>query len=188
MAWSLYVLAQHPDIQERLRNEVQNLQDPTFEQIESCRYLNNVCREMLRYIPPGTTLFGFLILVSVTSRVASVKDQINGVTIPKGTLVFIAISAINFDETIWGPDVDSFNPDRWDKLPEAVSNYNYLTFLQGPRSCIGRRFAETEMKVLLVKLIQRLRYDEVVKGRYVEKKAMITTRPKGGMYLKVSAV
>jgi cytochrome P450 len=47
------MLAQNPEIQERLRNEVQHLQDPTFEQIESCRYLNNVCREILRYTPPG---------------------------------------------------------------------------------------------------------------------------------------
>jgi len=126
--------------------------------------------------------------VSVTNRTASVTDQINGVTVPKGTIIFIAIAAINFDETVWGPDVDSFNPDRWEKLPETISNYSYLTFFQGPRSCIGRRFAETEFKVLLVALIQRLRFDEVVKGRHIEKKSIITTRPKDGMYLKLSQV
>ena len=126
--------------------------------------------------------------MSVTTRVADVSDNINGITIPKGTMVFIPIVGVNFDETVWGPDVDTFNPDRWDKLPETVTNYNYLTFLQGPRSCIGRRFAETEMKVLLVALIQRLQFDEVVKGRRVEKQAVITTRPKGGMYLKLSPV
>jgi len=126
--------------------------------------------------------------VSVTNRANNVTDVINGVTIPKGTIVFIAIAAVNFDETLWGPDVDTFNPDRWDKLPETVSNYSYLTFLQGPRSCIGRRFAETEMKALLITLIQRLRFDEVVKGRKVEKKAIITTRPKDGMFLKLSPV
>jgi cytochrome P450 len=120
--------------------------------------------------------------------VAQVTDQINGITIPKGTIVFVPIAAINFDETVWGPDVDKFIPDRWEKLPETVSNYSYLTFLQGPRSCIGRRFAETEMKVLLVALIQRLQFDEVVKGRRVEKQAVITTRPKGGMYLRLSPV
>ena len=129
-----------------------------------------------------------LIVVSITNRVASVTDEINGITIPKGTVIFISISAINFDETMWGPDVDIFNPDRWDNLPETVTNYSYLTFLQGPRGCIGRRFAETEMKVLLVALVQRLRFDEVVKGRPVEKKAMITTRPKNGMHLKISTV
>jgi cytochrome P450 len=124
----------------------------------------------------------------MTQRVATQDDVISGVKVPKGTLVIIAITAINFDETIWGPDVDEFNPDRWDKLPETVTNYSYLTFLQGPRNCIGRRFAETEMKVLLVSLIQNFKFEEVVKGRVVERQSMITTRPKGGMYLKLSAL
>jgi cytochrome P450 len=174
----MWVLAQHQDIQTKLREEVKHLNNPTFEEIESCRYLNNVCREMLRYIPP----------VAVTTRVAHTDDTINGVFIPKGTIVFIAIAATNFDETVWGPDVDSFNPDRWEKLPETLSNYSYLTFLQGARSCIGRKFAETEMKVLLVALIQRLQFDEVEKGRVVEKSAMITTKAKNGMYLKIGLV
>ena len=126
--------------------------------------------------------------MALTQRTTSRADVLNGVTIPKGTILFVPILAFNFDETVWGPDVDSFNPDRWEKLPETVSSYNYLTFLQGPRSCIGRKFSEVEMKVLLVALIQRIHFDEVVKGRIVEKIALITTRPKGGMWLKLSAV
>jgi len=53
LAWTLFTLAKHQDVQDRLRSEVQHLRNPTFEQIESCRYLNNVTREMLRFIPPG---------------------------------------------------------------------------------------------------------------------------------------
>lgn len=124
----------------------------------------------------------------MTQRVNVQDDVINGVKVPKGTLVIIGIAAINFDETMWGPDVDEFNPDRWDKLPDTVTNYSYMTFLQGPRNCIGRRFAETEMKLLLLSLIQNFKFDEVVKGRVVEKQAMITTRPKGGMFLKLTAL
>ena len=185
----MHILAQHQEVQQRLRLAVQHLKIPTFEQIESCRYLNNVCREILRFIPPGNIQSACkLIVVSGTNRVALVNDQVNGVTIPKGTVVFIPIAAIHFDETMWGPEADVFDPDRWDNLPETVTNFSYLTFLQGPRSCIGRRFAETEMKVLLAILIQHFSFEEVVKGRRVEKKVMITTRPKNGMYLKVSAV
>src|SRR5271170_2592616 len=137
-------------------------------------------------VPPPS--LQILTVVSVTNRMASVTDVINGVTIPKGTIIFIAITAINFDETVWGPDVDQFNPDRWEKLPDTVTNFSYMTFLQGPRNCIGRRFAETEMKVLLIELLKRLRFDEVVKGRHIEQKAIITPRPKDGMYLKLSQV
>jgi cytochrome P450 len=124
----------------------------------------------------------------MTQRVNVQDDVINGVKVPKGTLVIIGIAAINFDETMWGPHVDEFNPDRWDKLPDTVTNYSYMTFLQGPRNCIGRRFAETEMKLLLLSLIQNFKFDEVVKGRVVEKQGMITTRPKGGMFLKLTAL
>ena len=53
VSWGLHILAQHPEIQTRLRSEVSHMTNPTFEQIESCRYLNNVCREILRFIPPG---------------------------------------------------------------------------------------------------------------------------------------
>jgi cytochrome P450 len=124
----------------------------------------------------------------VTNRTASQDDVINGIKIPKGTIIFIGILPANFDETLWGPDVDTFNPDRWDKLPETITNYAFLTFLQGPRNCIGRRFAETEMKVLMVNLIRNFKFDEVEKGRVVEKRALITTRPTGGMFLKLSAL
>lgn len=125
--------------------------------------------------------------MSGVSRVATVADGINGIAIPKGTVIFVSIVAINFDEELWGSDVDTFNPERWKKLPETVPNYGYLTFLQGRRSCIGRKFAEMELKVLLIKLIQKLRFDEVVKNRHIEKK-YITTRPKDGMFLKISTV
>ena len=57
MTWALYLLSTHPAIQERLRQEVQTLDldnSPSFEQLESLRYLNNVCREVLRFIPPGS--------------------------------------------------------------------------------------------------------------------------------------
>jgi hypothetical protein len=131
-----------------------------------------------------TILYVKLILVSGVLREASVTDHVNGVTIPKGTLVVIPVVATNFDETIWGPDVDTFNPDRW---TDHILKFSYLTFLQGPRSCIGRLFAEVEMKVVLVALIQRLRFDEVVKGQYIERHRAITTRPKHGM-LRVSAI
>ena len=67
----------------------------------------------------------------MTVRHAVKDDVVNGMKIPAGTSIFLAPGVTNFDPKSWGPDVDVFNPDRWDNLPESVSNYSFLTFLQG---------------------------------------------------------
>jgi len=67
----------------------------------------------------------------MTIRQADKDDVYNGIKIPGGTPVFLAPGVNNFDTRSWGEDAYQFNPDRWDSLPETVSNYSYLTFLQG---------------------------------------------------------
>jgi cytochrome P450 len=69
--------------------------------------------------------------VAITMRQADNDDIINGVKIPKGTPVFLAPGICNFDQRTWGEDAEQFNPDRWNSLPETISNYSFLTFLQG---------------------------------------------------------
>ena len=58
----------------------------------------------------------------------------------------------------------------------------------GHRSCIGRKFAETEMKCLVSVLVANYSFYEVVPGRRVEKESIITVRPKGGMPLRIVRV
>jgi cytochrome P450 len=146
-----------------LRKEVLTLDinhSPSFEQVESLKYLNNVCREVVRFIPPGPSysspfplpplppvlkppslpdpltisrglVFQLLMTVAMTFRHTDKDDIVNGMKVPSGTSIFLASGVTNFDPDSWGPDVDSFNPDRWDNLPETISNYSFLTFLQG---------------------------------------------------------
>jgi len=136
----------------------------------------------------------------MTIREADKDDYYQGIKIPGGTPVFIAPGVMNFDERMWGPDAGIFNPDRWDSLPDTISNYSFMTFIQGKkfcpianlklghRSCIGRKFAEAEMKCLLSVLVANYTFYEVVPGRRVEKESIITVRPKGGMPLRVVRV
>lgn len=151
------------------------------------------------YPPRYITLSPSLMTVVMTIREAEKDDVYSGIKIPSGTNVFISPGVTNFDPITWGTDAEEFNPDRWDSLPQANSNYSYMTFLQGiqlynvmlilgTRSCIGRKFAETEMKCLLAMLIGKFKFEEVVPGAIVEKETLLVVRPKGGLRLRISSL
>jgi len=80
-------------------------------------------------------------------------DRLGEYHVPAGTVIYVLANAINRLPMYWGPTADEFNPDRWDKLPSTYTTNAFMTFLQGPRGCVGRKFAETEMKVLLCCLL-----------------------------------
>ena len=69
--------------------------------------------------------------VVMTIREAEKDDVYSGIKIPSGINVFISPGVTNFDPVTWGTDAEEFNPDRWNSLPQANSNYSYMTFLQG---------------------------------------------------------
>lgn len=157
--WSLYLLCKHKSIQTTLRAEIRSripsLSSPiTAAQIDSCDYLQAFCTEVLRLWPP----------VSLTLRVADRDTSIQGQFIPRGTTIILAPAAINTCTHLWGKDALEFRPERWlksNKSPSgngngeegkrggADSNYSFLTFLHGPRSCIGQKFSQYELACLL---------------------------------------
>ena len=141
-------------------------------------YLNNVCRESLRYIPPAP----------LTSRINSVEDHLCGYRIPAGTMVQMIPNTINRLPNFWRETANVFDPDRWDHLPETYTENGYMTFLRGPRSCIGRKFAETEMKTLLCCLLSMYRFDsdETADDPENSKTWRVTLRPPRGSNLKVT--
>lgn len=152
LTWCLYALARNPDMQTRLRNEIRagipSLDSPitTPETIDSIRYLRNFCNEVTRFYPP----------VPITLREADVDTTICDQFIPKGTTIIVCPSAINKSKEFWGEDADVFNPDRWDKeggAGGATTNFAMLTFLAGPRSCIGQKFAVEEFRCMVAALV-----------------------------------
>ena len=152
LSWAICMLCKHPEVQSRLREEVRSLlRDPRFptssissNDIDSLPYLNAVCNEVLRLYSP----------VPVTVRVAAEDTTLVGHSIPKGTTIFISPWATNANKEFWGEDAADFNPDRWLGEGKAntggvETNYAFLTFLHGPRSCIGQSFAKGEFACLL---------------------------------------
>lgn len=201
ITWTLFLLAKYPELQTRLRNEllsvlpVAPLESLTSEEVDSLYktiadlpYLDNVLRESLRLIPP----------VHSSIRVATRDDDVptsvpvktrmpdgsfaemRSVRVPKGSFVHVPIEGFNLDREVWGSDGWSFNPDRWDDLPEAVASQpglysNTLTFSGGPRSCIGLRFSMIEMKSFLFILLTNFVFAE--SDEQVGKANVVLTRP-----------
>lgn len=198
MTWAIYMLSKSPEIQDRLRREIREHLpsidsdiDITSLDIDHMPYLNAVCNEVLRYYAP----------VPLTVRETAQETDIMGHRIPKGVRVILAPWATNFDESLWGPDAHQFNPDRWmptgsdDKKAAsggAASNYAFLTFLHGPRSCIGQSFAKAEFACILAGWIGRFAFELKNKEEEDEKKITIkggvTARPAKGMYVHATVV
>ncbi|TVY16116.1 Cytochrome P450 monooxygenase FUM15 [Lachnellula arida] len=191
VAWTLHLLSINPAIKAKLRAEIKAympfLFDPAtrYDPAELAKvdadqlpYLDNVCRESLRYIPP----------IPMTVRQSIADDMLGPYKVPAGTVIYVLANAINRLPMYWGPTANEFNPDRWDKLPETYTTNAFMTFLQGPRGCVGRKFAETEMKVLLCCLLSMFEFarDETVADPETLKMWRLVLRPRDGVSLKTT--
>jgi cytochrome P450 len=178
----------HPQIQDRLRTECNaQLGDIPTPEVHASIFdpqnmplLTAVCNETLRLYAP----------VPTTARHAVVATTIGNVQIPQDTPATIAPWAINRSRALWGADAAEFNPNRWLEGSNAAtggaeSPYAFLTFLHGPRSCIGQSFARLEMKCLLAALFTRFRFEVADPDRKVEIGGFFTIKPQGGLRLKV---
>lgn len=199
LTWAIYLMCCHPEMQTRLRQEIRerlpSIDDHsatiTSLEIDRMPYLNAVCSEVIRYFAP----------VPMTLREAVVDTTILGHRVPKGTRITLTASATNKDVNLWGPDAAKFNPDRWlpkfegDKsagLGGATSNYAMLTFLHGPRSCMGLTFAKGEFACMLATWVGRMEFaledPELMDEEKIEVKSGITSRPAHGMRVKVKVL
>ncbi len=105
LSWTLYFLAQYPDVQEKLRREVKeslNEQEGTWETYESMKYLSAVINESMRLRPPA----------SVYRRKVIQDDNILGYDIPADSLIVISPYVLHRKPEYWS-DPETFNPDRF---------------------------------------------------------------------------
>lgn len=193
VAWTLHLLSKYPSIQTRVRDEIKQympfLFDPSTRysaselakaDADQLPYLDNVCRESLRYIPP----------IPMTVRQSLADDKLGEFHVPAGTVIYVLANAINRLPMYWGPTADEFDPDRWDELPETYTTNAFMTFLQGPRGCVGRKFAETEMKIIVCCLLSMYTFerDESVEDPESLKMWRLVLRPRDGVSLRVKAL
>ncbi|MFE9324214.1 cytochrome P450 [Nocardia sp. NPDC052278] len=150
LTWIWYLLAKHPDIQEKTRDEVQNfLGDrlPEMEDLTKLTYIRAVIDETLRLYPPGWQGY----------RSARVEDVIDGYRIPAGTTVFYSIYHLHRHPSFW-TEPELFRPERF--LPinnERRHRGSYIPFGEGGHVCIGKPLAMLEMPLIVAMTLQRYR-------------------------------
>ncbi|OSC98518.1 cytochrome P450 [Trametes coccinea BRFM310] len=187
LAWFMYNLARYPAVQEKLRKELFSIGTdmPTIEQLSALRYLDNVLREVVRLHPSLPSS----LRMSMEDDMLPLGEPvyINGVAhdriwVPKGTPIVIPILAINRDKALWGEDAFEFRPDRWDALPEAVSNIpgiwaHNLTFMGGQHACLGFRFSLNQIKVAVFTLLRAFEFELAVPVEDIGKSSTLLVRP-----------
>nr|XP_013811092.1 PREDICTED: cytochrome P450 3A24-like isoform X1 [Apteryx mantelli mantelli] len=152
LSYLAYELATHPDVQQKLLEEIDsvlpNKAPPTYEAVMQMEYLDMAVNETLRLFPLGGRL----------ERACKKSIEINGVTIPKGTVVMIPPFILHRNAEHW-PEPEEFRPERFSKEnKENIDPYTFLPFGAGPRNCIGMRFALLTLKAAITILLQHFTF------------------------------
>ena len=158
-AWALERLLRSPENLERLTAEVEAGEDDA--------YLDAVVKETLRIRP----------VVPVVARHLAEAIELDGYLIPAGSTVMVSIYLVHNDEETY-PEPREFRPERFlTGIPEGAS---WIPFGGGVRRCIGARFAELEMKVVLTQVLATARLRPVGRSPESAKRKRFTLAPEGG--------
>jgi len=177
MSWAFYLLSQHPEVEERVRAELQSVlkgRPPAFADLPRLVYMQQVLNEVLR-LYPAAYLF---------AREAIVDDILDGYAVPANTLIFISPFVTHRDPGYW-PEPELFDPERF--TAEQTANrprHVYFPFGEGPHVCIGNNFALMEMQLILAMALQRFRL-KLVPDHPIAFKPEATLRPKYGIKMMV---
>ncbi|KZT61473.1 cytochrome P450 [Calocera cornea HHB12733] len=187
LTWTLYSLAQNPAVQDKLRAELSLVEDeaPNMDDLNALPYLDMVVKEALRFHSP---VHGSLRQVQHHDTIPLSHPVVDAygkthdtVRVQAGDFVGIEIMVMNRSKALWGEDAGEFRPERWaeelggaNEIPGIYAHT--LTFIGGPRACIGYRFSIIETKALLFTLIREFQF-AAVPGKVIKNKNVIVARP-----------
>ncbi|KAF8905836.1 cytochrome P450 [Gymnopilus junonius] len=159
ITFATYMLAEHPDVFERLRQEVLDkvgeTRRPTFEDMKDMKYLRAVINETLRLYP--AVPFN----IRSTNKPVVLPGKYGNLPfyLPPNSKAPYSVFMMHRRKDLWGPDADVFDPDRF--LDTRLKKYLtpnpfiFLPFNAGPRICLGQQFAYHETSFFLIRLLQQ---------------------------------
>ncbi|TCD65651.1 cytochrome P450-dit2 [Steccherinum ochraceum] len=169
----LQLLAEHQDVQDKLRDEIRAAKQGDFigyDDLHTLPFMDAICRETLRLYPPVSFVYRQANQTTSLPLSQPIRgndgSMLNEITVPKGTMTVVGVRSCNRNKALWGEDALEWKPERWlSSLPDAVINAripgvyaNLMTFFGGSRSCIGFKFSQLEMKIVLSVLIDSFNF------------------------------
>lgn len=181
LAWTLLLLAQHPECAQAIRDEVRSVvgtRNPTAADFDQLRTIGNVYAESLRLYPPTW----------ITVRIARAEDRLpSGATIPAGAKLYLSEYAMHHNPRYWA-DPERFDPTRFVAAEKGSRpTLAYFPFGAGPRVCIGEPLARLESILVLARLAQRVKL-ELTPGQIIEPDPRIILTPRDGIRMKAMRI
>ncbi|KAM7297217.1 cytochrome P450 3A11-like [Ixodes scapularis] len=155
----------------------------SYDNVFSMRYLDQVISESLRFYPPVT---GFI------TRTCQHDYEYNGLKIPAGMSVLIPPYQLHHDPNLW-TEPEKFDPERFSvENKGSIDRIAFQPFGNGPRNCVGIRFAQLEMKLTLAKILAKYRF--LLDERHLKEDGLkigstfAVCYPQDGVWLKVEKI
>ncbi|XP_063294184.1 cytochrome P450 2J4-like [Pelobates fuscus] len=153
LEWCLLYMMAFPDVQEKCRNEI----DKVREDRERLNYEDRVSMPYTQAVLQEVQRFASVVPLGISH--SSLQDeQLNGFTIPKGTLIITDLSSLNYDETYWKYPHE-FNPENFlNNDGELIKAEAFLPFSAGPRVCLGENLARMEIFLFFTTLLTQFEF------------------------------
>ncbi len=180
LTWTMYLLAQHPNVLERVAAEVSAISDftaPSLSDLDHLSYTEAVFDEAMRLFPPAWVL----------SRRSLGPDEFRGHRIPAGSSVFLSPFITQRHPDFWR-DPNEFIPERFIGTERATQpQYAYFPFGGGPRQCIGKTFALTTAKLVLAMVLRNYKVS-LATDYPVRPMPGLTLHPDRNILMKLKAI
>ena len=176
LSWSIYIIMKYPEYQTKILDEFNKVNSFDYQSISKLRYLQAFLYEVLRLYPS----------VPLNSKIAVNNDTLpNKAKIYSGDRIVFSPWTIGRNPNVWKKP-EHFIPERWLDNDTKISQYEFMAFNSGYRTCLGKNMAILEASIMLIKLLQKFKFESVKNIFTIEYNPKLILSIKDGLQVKIS--